>query len=111
MSKNNYDSLEQLIYQNGLRINSLRLHLQELYIELELNTPLSIKVPYKNFPRLVNASMLELNNYELIGNGVGIHWPMLDEDLSLKGILKDFMDDLVKNGGTFPILQRIKAVA
>jgi hypothetical protein len=80
-------------------------------MEIDLNTPFSIKVPYRNFPRLANANMMELNNYELIGKGIGIHWPLLDEDLSLKGILKDFMEELVKNGGTFPILQRIKAVA
>lgn len=111
LPKNNYDSLEQLIFQNGLRIKSVWFYPQDFLMEVELNTPFSIKVPYIHFPRLANANMMELKNYELIGKGVGIHWPLLDEDLSLKGILKDFMDDLVKNGGTNPILQRIKAVA
>jgi hypothetical protein len=111
MPKNNFDSLEQLIYQNGLRIKSISFGMPEQCMEIVLNTPLAITVSFKNFPTLVNANLEELANYELIGNGVGVHWPLLDEDLSLKGILKDFMDELVKNGGTFPMLQRIKAVA
>jgi len=31
----------------------------------------------------------QLKNYELISNGTGIHWPDIDEDLSLKGFLQD----------------------
>ncbi len=109
--KNNYDSLEQLIFQNGLRIKSITFLVNEQCMEIALNTPLAIKVSFKSFPTLAKAELAQLNNYELIGSGVGVHWPSLDEDLSLKGILKDFMDELVKNGGTYPILQRIKAVA
>lgn len=41
------------------------------------------------YPALKNASQSQHNSYELISNGVGIHWKDLDEDLSLKGFLKD----------------------
>lgn len=34
-----------------------------------------------------NAKKQELENYELIGDGEGIHWPDLDEDISIEGIL------------------------
>jgi len=107
----NYDSLEQLIFANGLRIKGISFNTIEKSMEIVLNTPLVLTVPYNSITTLANASSEELNHYKLIGKGAGVHWPILDEDLSLKGFLKDFLDDLVKNGGTNPILNRIKAVA
>ncbi len=47
-----------------------------------------ITVPYEWFPRLSNASMDEREIYEFIGNGIGIHWPLIDEDISVNGLLK-----------------------
>ncbi len=47
----------------------------------------SISVPLVWYPRLFNAKKQELENYELIGDGEGIHWPDLDEDISAEGIL------------------------
>jgi hypothetical protein len=108
---NIYDSLEQLIFLNGLRIKAIRFNTLEQSMEIVLNTPLVLTVLYKSIKTLANANLEDLNNYELIGKGAGIHWPKLDEDLSLKGFLKDFLDELFKNGGTYPILNRIKAVA
>ena len=45
-----------------------------------------ISVPLAWFPRLLHASSEQLENYELLGEGVGIHWPDLDEDLSVAGL-------------------------
>jgi Protein of unknown function (DUF2442) len=39
------------------------------------------------FPRLHNATPAKRQAYELMGNGVGIHWPELDEDISVVGLL------------------------
>jgi hypothetical protein len=108
---NNYDSLEQLIFINGLRIKGISFNTIEQSMEIVLNTPLVLTVPYKSIATLANATPEDLNHFELIGKGAGIHWPKLDEDLSLKGFLKDFLNELFKNGGTYPILNRIKAVA
>lgn len=47
-----------------------------------------INVPLAWYPRLVHGTMEERNDYELIGRGTGIHWPKLDEDLSVSGLLK-----------------------
>jgi len=47
-----------------------------------------ISVPLAWFPRLANASLGECNNWELLGDGQGIHWPDIDEDLSVSGLLK-----------------------
>jgi hypothetical protein len=46
-----------------------------------------ISAPIIWFPRLANANATERNVYELIGNGEGIHWPNLDEDISVSGLL------------------------
>lgn len=46
-----------------------------------------LSAPIVWFPRLANASATKRNVYELIGNGEGIHWPHLDEDISVAGLL------------------------
>jgi len=46
-----------------------------------------ISVPLEWFPKLRDASEKELNNWRLIGGGIGIHWEDLDEDLSVEGFL------------------------
>jgi len=46
-----------------------------------------ISVPLSWFPRLSNASPEQLNNWEILGNGEGIHWPEIDEDLCVEGLL------------------------
>ena len=39
--------------------------------------------------RLASGAQGQLENYELIGRGTGVHWPELDEDLSLRGFLQE----------------------
>ena len=53
----------------------------------ELSDGRTISVPISWYPRLVHATPEERNNWELIGTGEGIHWPDLDEDLSVEGFL------------------------
>jgi hypothetical protein len=48
----------------------------------------SLSVPLAWFPRLLHASPAARKNFRLIGNGVGIHWPDVDEDLSVDGLLR-----------------------
>lgn len=47
-----------------------------------------IIVLYEWFPRLANATKRERETFEFIGNGIGIHWPLIDEDISVEGLLK-----------------------
>ena len=46
-----------------------------------------LSAPLAWFPRLLNAPSVKRQVYELMGNGVGIHWPELDEDISVVGLL------------------------
>ncbi len=47
-----------------------------------------VAVPLIWFPRLSNATKEQLENYEILGDGEGIHWPDIDEDLSVEGLLR-----------------------
>ena len=47
----------------------------------------TISVPIAWFPRLSHAAEAERENYEIGPAGIGIHWPDLDEDLSVAGLL------------------------
>ncbi|MES2553843.1 MAG: DUF2442 domain-containing protein [Pseudomonadota bacterium] len=46
-----------------------------------------LSTPLVWFPRLLAASPDERKHYELLGNGEGIHWPDVDEDISVAGLL------------------------
>ena len=47
-----------------------------------------IRFPYTLNKRLKNASRSQLENIEIICGGTGLHWPELDEDLSIVGIME-----------------------
>ena len=57
----------------------------ELVVQLEDGR--TVSVPLEWFPRLRDASAAQLADYRLVAQGVGIHWPQLDEDLSVRGLL------------------------
>ena len=46
-----------------------------------------LSVPIAWYPRLANATPEQRRNWEIIGPGVGFHWPDVDEDLSVEGML------------------------
>lgn len=47
----------------------------------------TITVPLIWFPRLANGTPTEVSTWRLIGGGSGIHWPELDEDISVESLL------------------------
>ncbi len=47
-----------------------------------------VSVPLAWFPRLLHATPEQRREWELLGDGEGIHWPQLDEDLSVAGLLR-----------------------
>ena len=47
----------------------------------------TISVPLAWYPRLQNGSRKERSNWRMIGKGEGIHWPDLDEDISVHNLL------------------------
>ncbi len=53
----------------------------------ELSDGRTISVPLDWYPRLTHATPAERDNWRLIGAGEGIHWPDLDEDISVEGLI------------------------
>ena len=47
-----------------------------------------ISVPLAWYPRLLHATSKQRQNWKISGGGYGIHWPELDEDLSIEGLLR-----------------------
>ena len=47
-----------------------------------------VSAPLVWYPRLLHGTAEQRHEWELIGEGEGIHWPQLDEDLSVAGILR-----------------------
>ena len=58
------------------------------YICIRLGDEREIRFPAAKNRRLRAATLEQLNHIEIICNGTGLHWPDLDEDLSILGILE-----------------------
>lgn len=56
-------------------------------LSVDLSDGRTISVPLAWFPRLVHATPHERSNWRLIGEGQGIHWEDIDEDVSVEGLL------------------------
>lgn len=70
----------------SLRIEGIEFQGDQLCVKLSDGRVLSF--PLSWYPRLRNASSTERSTYELLGGGIGVHWPLIDEDLSLEGFLQ-----------------------
>jgi len=59
----------------------------DTHLRVTLDDGRELSVPVEWFPRLRDASNTDRANWRLIGRGEGIHWPALDEDISVRGLL------------------------
>src|SRR5580698_8830874 len=91
-----FDAIESLILNEGLRIEALDFHPEQDMMLVILNTKVVLNQNLSEFPLLKNADQGKLQHYKLIGGGTGVHWPLLDEDLSLKGFLRNALLRVVK---------------
>jgi Protein of unknown function (DUF2442) len=56
-------------------------------LSVDLNDGRTISVPLAWYPRLLHATTEERSNWRFIGDKEGIHWPDLDEDISVENLL------------------------
>ena len=56
-------------------------------LTVELTDGRTLSVPLAWYPRLLHGTPEERSHWRLIGNGEGVHWPDLDEDLSVEGLI------------------------
>lgn len=64
-----------------------RLTINDDALHVDLTDGRTILVPLMWYPRLWHGTLEERQHYEIIGDGAYIHWPDVDEDLSVAGIL------------------------
>ncbi len=63
-------------------------HFTEDCLVVDLVDGRTISVPLAWFPRLLHGTVEHRENWQAAGGGFGIHWPELDEDLSVEGLLR-----------------------
>lgn len=63
-------------------------HFTEDTISVDLMDGRTITVPLVWYPRLLNATPAQRQQWEVCGGGYGMHWEDLDEDLSTAGLLR-----------------------
>lgn len=66
---------------------AMRAWCDEDFIWVELRDGRQLGVPLVYFPRLLHASPHQRCNLQITGGGGGLHWPDLDEDLSVERLL------------------------
>ena len=72
---------------DSLTATALQVVITDEALSVELADGRTISVPLAWYPRLAHGSPAERNQWQLIGQGSGIHWPELDEDISIEGLL------------------------
>jgi hypothetical protein len=70
----------------GSRVMSVSSNDNVLVVDLEDGR--TISVPLTWYPRLLHASQKDRDDWQIAGGGFGIHWPSIDEDLSIDGLLR-----------------------
>jgi hypothetical protein len=63
----------------------VRVTVDELVVELVDGR--TVSVPVQWYPRLAHGSSAERQSWQIIGRGIGIHWPDLDEDIAIEDML------------------------
>lgn len=67
--------------------NAIDIQFSEVSMSIFLSDGCVISIPLEWFPRLRDASKKELEAWRLIGEGEGIHWSLLDEDILVENLL------------------------
>ena len=88
VNKTAQDPLDKLIFEQGLRIKKLFFDtdLDLMLVLLTNGRVLNLKL--SGFSRLKNAAPEQLAQYTLENNGTAVSWEALDEDLSVRGFIK-----------------------
>jgi Protein of unknown function (DUF2442) len=75
------------ISANRLNVQALSVEFVRASIRVILHDCREVSAPLAWLPRLRDASDAQRANWRLIGQGEGVHWPDLDEDLSVNALL------------------------
>ena len=78
-----------------LQARAVRAWAEDGSICIQLDDQREIRFPASKNKRLVDGLPQQLNNIEIICGGTGLHWPDLDEDLSVIGIIEGRFGDRI----------------
>ena len=70
-----------------MSISAKSLRFDENSMWVDLADGRSLGIPLAWFPRLLAATPEQRAGFEISGGGTGLHWPALDEDISVAGLL------------------------
>ncbi|MDH5380554.1 MAG: DUF2442 domain-containing protein, partial [Cyclobacteriaceae bacterium] len=87
-NKQSADPFDVLIFEKGIRAKNLLIDKELDLLVVVLNNGIVLKMHLYDYPVLQGATLQQLEDWELIGDGVGVRWKQLDEDLSIKGFIK-----------------------
>jgi hypothetical protein len=68
-------------------VKAIEVSITEDNLVVELEDGRILSIPLTWYPRLWHGTMEERQNWRMIGDGMGIHWPELDEDISIEGLI------------------------
>jgi hypothetical protein len=69
--------------------HAIDVSIDEAAIHLVLADGREISAPLEWFPRLRDASAAQRSNWRLIGKGIGVHWPDIDEDVAVSTLMRN----------------------
>lgn len=106
------DAIEAMILREGLRIVDVHPYKEFDLLAVVLNSGDILQARISDFDRLKKATEAQLKKWRLIGGGIGINWNALDEDLSLRGFIRDSaQQDALRRLSTHRLGKRKKASA
>lgn len=68
-------------------LSIIHVEILEDRIKAEINDGRIVLIPLSWFPKLESAPEVSLRNFRITPSGYGVHWPDLDEDISIKAFV------------------------
>jgi len=70
-----------------IEVRAAAVRVRDEALIIDLSDGRTVSAPLAWYPRLLHGTSAERQNHRLIGQGLGVHWPQLDEDISVEGVL------------------------
>ena len=100
---------------NDPRVIQVQYEAKEDLVSLSFADGLKVSIPRKQLQGLERANQSQLSKIEIVGNGTGLHWPLLDIDHYVPGLLehrfgtKRWMNEIGRRGGLVKSMAKTKA--
>ena len=70
-----------------IEVRAAAVRVRDEALIIDLSDGRTVSAPLAWYPRLLHGTSAERQNHRLIGQGLGVHWPQLDEDIRVEGVL------------------------